>query len=362
MSIHRSLFVAAVVASGSLFAQEPEKLTQPGAISGSVNIAFGSRSNLTEKGKPQKGAKDVYDVSLSVAKTTEFKGKIERQPLILSDILGRQEQPAQLVFAINLGVVNPANMTEKKTVGRWVGTVPISADGVYELEGRSESRNRVAVDAIGRAPAFTENFGGKLYGKGKKPSGVMSYVRKLQGKEIKIEVKNVDPMRFENVVLATGPAQSYPRTTVNGNLDYDYETGNWLTKGLRYHYSFNGKEVDDVVTGSIKWVEDENRASNGKGQYEFNLRWNEDKAKPATTEADAFAALSNEDAFFAVDKSIPSLVGVVKYEDAFTQVKGEQVPSASKVTYALDANQLTKQQIMNFLKLWLIATGPANDE
>jgi hypothetical protein len=169
-------------------------------------------------------------------------------------------------------------------------------------------------------------------------------------------------MRFENVVIAAGPAQSYPKCTVNGNLDFDYETGNWLTNGIRLHYSLNGKEYDDVVTGSIKWVEDPNRASNGKGQYEFNLRWNEDKAKPASTEADAFKNLSDEEAFFAVDNSIPSLTGTVKYEDTFTTVKGEPVPSASKVTYTLDANQLTKQQIMNFMKLWLLAVGPTNDE
>jgi hypothetical protein len=38
------------------------------------------------------------------------------------------------------------------------------------------------------------------------------------------------------------------------------------------------------------------------------------------------------------------------------------LPVASKVTYALNANKLTKQQIMAFFKLWLIAVGPTNDE
>lgn len=342
--------------------QEPEKITQPGAISGTTTITFGSRTNLNEKGKPQKGAKDVYEVNLSVAKTTEFKGKIERYPLIVSDLLGRTEQPAQIVFSLDLGVVNPADMTQKKTVGKWVGTVPINTNGVYELGGTGDSKHRISIDAIGRAPAFTENFSGNLYGKGKKTGGVMSYVRQIQGKEVKLEIKNSDPLRFENVTLATGPAQSYPRTTVNGNLDYDYETGNWLTNGLKFHYTLNGKEYDDVVTGSIKWVEDPNRASNGKGQYEFNLRFNEGKSKPATTEADAFTNLSDEEAFFAVDNSVPSLTGTIKYEDTFTSISGEPVPSASKITYQLDANMLTKQQIMNFLKLWIIATGPANDE
>ena len=78
-----------------------------------------------------------------------------------------------------------------------------------------------------------------------------------------------------DIVLAKGPAGIYPRTTVNGNLDYDYETGNWYTNGIRFRYNLNGKDVEDVVTGSIKWIEDPNRATNGKGHYEFNLRFNE---------------------------------------------------------------------------------------
>jgi hypothetical protein len=343
-------------------AQEPEKITQPGAISGTMNIAFNTRTNLTDKGKPAKGAKDVYDVALNVAKTTEFRGKIERQPELVSEILGRQEQPGQLQYSINLAVFNPVDMTQKKTVGKWVGTVPITAGGVYQVDGPPDSRHRISVDAIGRAPAFTDNFGGRLLGKGKKPSGVISYIRKVQGKEIKMEVKNSDPMKFENLLIAAGPSQNYPKVTVNGNLDYDYETGNWLTNGIRFTYSYNGKAVEDVVTGSIKWVEDENRASNGKGQYEFNLRWNETANAATSTEADAFASLSDEEAFFAVDNSIPSLTGTVKYEDVLRGSGDSAVPSSSKVTYTLDANLLTKQQIMNFVKLWLVGVGPTNDE
>jgi hypothetical protein len=357
-----SLLPLFVLTLATAQAQELEKITQPGAISGTVNINFATRTRLTDEGKPQVGAKDSYELALAVAKTTEFKGKVERQPLITSKLLGRVEQPGQLFYSLDLAVINPANMTQKKTVGKWVGTVPITSEGVYELEGAGESKQRISVDAIGRAPAFTDNFGGRLYGKGKKTQGVMSYVRQLQGKEVKIEVKNTDPMRFEGVQIASGPSQNYPKTTVSGNLDFDYETGNWLTNGIRFSYSVNGKAYEDVVTGSIKWVEDPNRATNGKGQYEFNLRWNEAANKPATTEADAFKGASDEEAFFAVDNSIPSLTGVVKYEDTMTKIKGEDSCTASKITYQLDANQLTKQQVMNFLKLWLIGIGPTNDE
>jgi len=354
--------VALTAAAAPLQAQELEKITQPGAINGTVNITFNTRTRLGDAGKPQAGAKDTYEISLTVAKTTEFKGKVERLPQLTSSVLGRVEQPGQLFYALDLGVINPVNMAQKKTVGKWVGTVPISADGQYSLDGSSESKHRISVDAIGKAPAFTDNFGGRLYGKGKKTQGVMSYVRQLQGKEVKLEVKNADPMKFENVALAMGPSQNYPKTTVTGNLDYDYETGNWLTNGIRFHYSLNGKEYDDTVTGSIKWVEDPNRATNGKGQYEFNLRWNEAAAKPASTEADAFQGATDEEAFFTVDNTVPSLTGTVKYDDTMATVNGEQSCTASKISYQLDANQLTKQQIMNFVKLWLIGIGPTNDE
>ncbi|MGV3659945.1 MAG: hypothetical protein ACO1TE_07165, partial [Prosthecobacter sp.] len=84
--------------------------------------------------------------------------------------------------------------------------------------------------------------------------------------------------------------------------------------------------------------------------------------KPSSTEADAFKSANDEEAFFAVDNSIPSLTGTIAYVDTMAKVGGEDSVSASKITYQLDANQLTKQQIMNFIKLWLIGIGPTNDE
>ena len=340
-------------------AQEPEKLNLQGAIGGSMDIDFKTRKSLDEKGKPQKGVSDQYTLSLTVAQTTEFKGSIQRQPAV-GGILGTG-QKAQLLYSVDLSVLNPANLSQKKAVGKWVGTVPVAANGEYNEEGLADSQQRIAVDAIGKAPAFTDKFGGKLIGKGKKAASATTYLRQLAGKEVKVEVKNSDPMRFESLALAMGPAQTYPRTVVNGNLDYDYETGNYYTNGIRFIYQQNGKEVEDIVTGSIKWVEDANRASNGKGQYEFNLRFNEAKTKPSS-EADAFAKLSDEEAFFAVDNSVPSLTGTIAYEDQMVSAGDKQAPGSSKVKYALNANQLTKVQIMNFFKLWMVCVGPTNDE
>lgn len=357
------------VTAGGVRGQE-QTLTEQGVIAGTVDIDFKSRTELDTagtytEGSSALGAKDTYTIKLTVAKTTEFSGKITRQPDLFTKIIRSQKQKAELGFDINLAVRNPKNLDEKRNVGKWVGTVPINATtGAYEISGGAvlESPLRIAIDAIGQQPAFTDKFGGKLIGKTKKEDNLASYTyRRLVGnKTVEIKVAKVDPMKFVDLELAKGPAGNYPRTTVNGRLDFDYETGNWLTDGIRFRYNFNGKDTEDIVTGSIKWVEDDNRKTNGKGEYQFNLRWNEAKQAPQTTEAAAFAKLSDEDAFFAVDDSLPCMTGKITYEDKF--ISGEETPASSKVVYSLNSNKLTKTQIVNFFKLWLIGTGPINDE
>jgi len=357
------------ITAGTVCGQEAT-LTEQGVIAGTMDIEFKSRTELDTagtftEGSSALGAKDTYVLRLTVAKTTEFSGKITRQPDLFTKIIRSQKQKAELNFDINLAVRNPRNLDEKRNVGKWVGTVPInSTTGAYEISGGAalESPLRIAIDAIGQQPAFTDKFGGKLIGKSKKEENLASYTYKrlVGNKTYEIKVAKVDPMKFVDLELAKGPAGNYPRTTVNGRLDFDYETGNWLTDGIRFRYNFNGKDTEDIVTGSVKWVEDENRKTNGKGEYQFNLRWNEAKQAPATTESAAFDKLSDEDAFFAVDDSLPCLTGKITYEDKF--ISGEETPASSKVVYALNANKLTKTQIVNFFKLWLIGVGPINDE
>jgi len=98
----------------------------------------------------------------------------------------------------------------------------------------------------------------------------------------------------------------------------------------------------------------------GKYQYEAKKKEVEEKNKKAGTEGQAFEKMSDEDAFFAVDNSIPCLTGRISYVDTFAS--NPDLPASSKVTFALDANKLTKQQIMNFFKLWMVCVGPTNDE
>jgi len=358
----------------------PEVMSEAGFISGTMDIDFGTRRNLDTtgsfvEGSPAEGSQDTYSMALNVAKTTEYSGKIVRKPRLISKILGRETQPATVMFDVGLAVRNPKDLAQKKSVGKWVGSVGISTDGVYDFGtgDANSSQLRIAVDSIGKAAAFVGPFSGKVFGKGETRKGTISdkfteYSRIVKGKKTTIRAKNVDPLRFVNLTLGEGPAQIYPRTLVNGNLDFDYETGNWYTSGIRFKYTLDGVEYEDVVTGSIKWVEDPSRAQNGKGQYEFNLRFNEEKLKPATDESAAFAGggeSQGEDAFFAVDNSVPSMTGTISFEDNLAPGgKEDEEPTvfASKVTYKLDANKLTKQQAVNLFKLWLVIVGPTNDE
>lgn len=351
-------------------AQAPETLTEDGVIAGTLEIDFKTRtsrdtSGELAEGSPALGVQDIYSFALRVAKTTEFSGKVVRQPNLYTKTLHSRKQGAALGFDVTLSVLNPKDLTQKKSVGKWVGNVPINTEtGAYDLGGgKAEERPlRMAVDAVGQAQAFTDLFAGRLVGKAEKKEGLAAYTYKrvVGEKTVEITVKRSDPMRFESLQLAKGPAEIYPRTLVTGRLDYDYETGNWYTDGIRFKYQLDGKDAEDVITGSIKWVEDPNRASNGKGRYEFNLRFNEEKNRPAPGEGAAFEKMKDEDAFFAVDNSMPTLTGTIDFVD--TMIPGKDLPTMSKVTYNLKANKLTKQQIMNFFKLWMVCVGPTNDE
>ena len=366
---------AAVAGVFSLFLIAPawgqaESITEDNVIAGTVTIEFKTRTTPDAsgdfiEGSPAIGVQDVYEIDLAVGRTTQFTGKIVRQPNIYTRTLRSLKQGAALGFDVALAVLNPRDLKQKKNVGKWVGVVPIdTATGAYNLAGgRAEERPlRIAIDAMGKATAFTDEFAGRLVGKAEQKTNLAEYTFKrfVGNREVVVTVKKSDPMRFDGIELAKGPVEIYPRTKVNGRLDYDYETGNWYTDGIRFSYNLNGQDVEDVVTGSIKWVEDADRATNGRGYYDFNLRFNEAKNRDASTESSAFDDLSDEEAFFAVDDSIPALTGRIEYEDSF--IPGTDTPARSMVTYSLHANKLTKQQVVNFVKLWLLAVGPTNDE
>jgi hypothetical protein len=82
-------------------------------------------------------------------------------------------------------------------------------------------------------------------------------------------------------------------------------------------------------------------------------------------ESAAFSAVENEEAFFVVDDRIPTLKGSVSYKDEFgVSESEEEEPSvvSSEISYALEGNKLSKEQLITFIKWWLLLVGPVNDE
>ncbi len=366
------LAAAVLLVSTPIYAQTPTPTPPKIGVTGTMDIMFNTRTTLDntgdlKAGSPALGIKDVYKLNLSVNERVNFTGEITRRPNLYSRMIARKKQTAELYYNVVLNAVNPKNPSQTKGVGKWVGIVPIDVNsGAYQLADGPDSKLRFAVDQVGQQSAFQDLFGGYLIGKAEKKEGLAAYTYKrvVGNKEVSVTVQAADPMTFSNIRLARGPSDNYLATTVNGRLDYDYETGNYYTDGIRFT---NSDGVEDIVTGSIKWVEDPNRDSNGKGRYEFNLRWNEAKNKPKAGDGAAFQEANDEDAFFTIDSSIPSLTGTIDYVDVLTgsQVKtkeGDDLPSSSKVTYNLVGSGLTKEQVMAFTKLWLIGIGPINDE
>lgn len=316
-------------------------ITEEGVIAGAMDIDWKSRTDPA--------ARDTYTLKLAILKTTEYSGKITHD-----------RRTAALGFNVDLALRNPRALAERKVVGKWIGTVPFDAAlGVYDIGGGGQLRSplRFSVEAFGKQPAMMDSFDGRIAARLKNNPRLVAHVyHRLRGaKAVPFRVAQVDPVVFDKIHLAQGVSESYPHSIVSGRLDYVPATHNWLTDGLTFQYGEQGQELEDVVLGSVKWTADENRKINGKGFYELNLRFNEAKHAPA-----ALKNLTEEEAYFAVDDSIPCLLGRISYEDQF--LPGTDRPVRRKVTYDLTANKLTKTQIVNFSKFWLLMAVPFNDE
>jgi len=356
-----SVALLAVAMSSSLLAQPASAAdANKPAVTGTMQIDFTTRmAQNQEEGAPKKGVKDYYPFDLTVNPdskyATKFAGKITRQPRI-TQLKVRTIQWPQLEFeGINIEV--PKAPGAAGTVGTLVGVISVDEKtGAFNLN----NQNRQLRIDITKGRTFTDNFGGVFYGKAEDKSSlsITSIKRSVGGKEVEVKFQ-ADPIKFQQTKLAKGPfPTAYPTTVVSGELSYDRETANYYARNLTFRYSgADNKEVTDTVSGTIKWVEDPARKQNGKGRYEFNLRFNEEQNHKGGDDAQ-FAGKNDDDLFFAVDNSIPTLLGNIEYQDT---MNGETV-TQSKVTYKLEQNKLNDTQVMNFAKLWLLVTGPANDE
>ena len=347
-----SVVIAALCFTAQGMAQAPAAAAtplKPLAVTGTMNIQFGTRS----AGKNANSV-DTYAVDVNIANSAAFKGTILFKPAV-KQMVGANKM-GKMTYSLDALVVNPNNPSQTKDVGRVFGDVPVDDKNFYKFE---EGFLKVAVLPIGQAKGFESRFAGIAIGKPPAVSGVAKVkqdtLRLVSGKGGAVTLKNYDVMRFQNVVLAAGPVQIYPEVTVAGDMVYDYDRSIWYFKNVTFTYGVNGQRLYDTLTGTIRWIEDPARKTNGAGRYDFDVRFNE----PPPSETAVFAGVSDESSFFTTDDSIAGMTGAISYKDA---MHGDVVLS-SAVKYDLKSNKLNKQQVMCLSKLILfVMTVPFNAE
>lgn len=349
-NIKRSIVVLIAIATLAVSAET----NKPPAVHGNMEIRFNSRV--------QPGASDIYALNVNMADSVVFRGNLTNVPIIVEGTFSATiKRPSSLSYAVDLDVVNPNNPAQTRNIGKLYGAAPILMNGTYDFNASSV---RVHVYATGRAPEYNSKYGGLAIGKPLyKPKNwfedakrdVMKVTGQNHGKSTALAVTNYDFMTFQSHRIAGGPVGIYPEATVDGKMIYDRDRVAWYFNNVTITYPADGVQKIDRLSGSVRWLEQPRKGSSRDGEYQFDIRVNE----PQATEASAFTAGSDENAFFETDSSIPALIGTWKYHDSFT---GEKV-AASAITIELSSNKLGKQQVMNLTKLLLFtATIPFNSE
>jgi hypothetical protein len=344
--------------------------TAPAAITGTMNIEFGTRIEVEKDGTPRVGAVDTYRTDLTVLDSFVLQGAIKRRPWLPTGIVGSTKQDGYLSYDLKTLVKNPKNPTQTRPLGSLIGALRLDGNGRYFLGEPTEGQSnlRFVSDSIGKITGFSSSFSGEIQGRVPEQAGLYgltsraatkvnkTFTRVVNGRVVTQEVKGADPMKFDRVQLAQGPLAGYAPTKVAGSIDYDGERGIWYVE-VGLSYAVDGQTIQDRFSGTMRWNEDPARATNGIGWYDVNVRVNE---RP-TTEQDAFLddATTSEDAFFEEDNTVPGFTGRIDYVDTF---QGEDAPTASKITYNVSSKDVTKIQTANFAKLLLLIVGPFNDE
>ena len=354
--------------AGPVLAQQPPHtpITRDHALTGSIIVDLQSLRS--------RNADDLYTIKLNAADYVSFDGTARRKP------------GTSIEYNVQLLAHNPSNVSQTRHVGQLKGVVAINSEGRYLMRGsdrvRIDPNQRLMIAMLVTPQGMAQNnpYDGEIQGRVPKSSGwldrlrsavvqVTEYTRTVGGRTITLSVENPDIMVFENIQLGAGPWPELTTVTVNGNLDYDYASGNWLTNGISMRYNQDGQTVEDRITGTIRWLDEEGSVTlNGQPQtytgfYEFNLRFNETQFASDAASAFFDDSASDDDVFFGQDNRIPSLLGRVYFNDSNPITRdGEEVATRSEVYYDLSANQLTPVQLVNFTKLWLLGIGPVHDD
>lgn len=347
--------MVAVLAAGA-------QSTPPLFVKGNMEIKY----NTHQQPAGTKGIQDDYDINLNVANSVLFHGRMTDRPQIVDGWISKTVvQPRSLKYDVSCDIMNPKNPAQvKKNVSTLTGFVNIANSGEYNYG------DGLGFSVLDRMAGSDSKFSGVAAGKPlilpkdwmTRFRQTISITRTVNGKVTKLDLKQYDKMEFRSLVLAAGPIPMYSDSTINGEMLYDYGKKTWFFNNISASYSSvsaSGENIikSDHITGTIRWVEDENRKANGKGEYQFDVRVNE----PIANESAAFGAVASTDesAFFSTDASAPGLTGTMKYQDT---LKGD-VTMASQVSIDLNGNSISKQQLMVLTKIVIfVSVIPMNSD
>lgn len=310
-------------------------------IKGDLNIRYNTRTAVD---KTKEGVEDIYTLNINVSNSALFKGSIGYRPMI-KGFVGTNQQSG-LNYILELDVVNPNNPLQTRNIGKLYGFVPIDKDNIYRF---SDGEVKASILSMGNAKGFESKFSGSVAGKppaqennlwNKFKKEAFSISKSSNGKVTTISITKYDKMDFSNHVLVAGPVQTYPEVTINGPLIYDYNRSAWLLDGVVATYVSDGRQLQDKINGSIRWIQN-------LGEYQFDIRVNE----PAPSESAVFTGPADESAFFASDNTVPSLTGVMRYKDTISN----SIVVSSSVQIDLVGNKLNKQQVMYLCKLFFLS-------
>jgi serine/threonine-protein kinase len=337
-------------------------ITRDGVVTGTVEIDFGTRSKIDAEGNPLPDAVDTYTVDLRVRtgddEEVRYTGSIIRRPKVKAEgdkPRGGTDVSAFLKFqlfvtAYPLDAEGRPVEGKSRTVGTIGGIAPLTEDGRY-LFG----------ELLWTAgPAAPEKFRGEVQGKNTAAGDrVPKRLSFGVGRDVIVEVKRPDPMIFRGFKMPADPVLRLPAPVLEGALTFDYDTNCFLTDDLVFRYD----DAADKVQGTIVWQKDDEYLKSGRSEYVFNLVFNPSGGGGGNAEV----YKGQEKDLVTVDASTMSaLTGTVVYVDTgpVVTVEGEQElnPLKSTVTFRLNANRLTPRQIHHFLRMWLLMSGPVNDE
>lgn len=324
---------------------------KPVKLTGEMQVTFGSRTATA--------GLDTYALKLNFDGKAIIRGNIVSTP-IQTGLLGVSRN-ASIAYEIEFDLINPRNPASTLNIGKLVGVVPISPDGVYDY--RNDAL-KVLGYPMGRASGFESRYDGTTAGKplvdrrslfDRLQKEALSLTKTIGGKAMTISVTNYDRMVFLGHKMAAGPILSYPDATVNGRMIYDYQRTAWHFQDLNVIYAGEGGTIMmDRFSGSIRWVEKPKQGGIRLGEYQFDVRINEPMADMIVA-----APAADESAYFQTDDLAKGVSGSMKYVDT---LGGARVLS-SKVGIDLTGSRVSPVQMMNLVKIvFFSAIVPMNNE